>query len=244
MHSLMRRLTLIAICSLLTALLACGGSGSELETEGGIRSEGLAAHMQEHFAQAKAIQEAVINGDLEGLQSAAQWVANHQAAENLPEGWEPYVTKMQDAARQALAATEVAAAATAAATIAENCGSCHLAVGARPLLVLGDEPPQDPATVPHMLGHLWGADRMWEGLIVPSDVAWANGVAPLAGDPLQPESLSDHTEYADDLQALAIRVHELAAAGRDAEGQEARAAIYGEFIATCAECHQMLGIGG
>jgi cytochrome c553 len=244
MHSLMRRLTLLAICSLLTALLACGGSGSELETEGGIRSEGLAAHMQEHFVQAKAIQEAVIDGDLEGLKSAAQWVADHQAADSLPEGWEPYVTEMQGAARQALEATDVATAASAAATIAENCGSCHLAVGARPLLVLGDEPPQDPATVPHMLGHLWGADRMWEGLIVPSDVAWANGVAPLAGDPLQPENLSDHAESSDDVRALAIRVHELAAAGREAEGQEARAAIYGEFIATCAACHQMLGIGG
>jgi len=244
MHSLMRRLTLIATCLLLTALLACGGSGSELETEGGIRSAGLAAHMQEHFTQAKAIQEAVIDGDLEGLRSAAQWVADHQLAEGLPEGWEPYVTEMQRAARQALEATDVSTAAAAAATIAENCGSCHLEVGARPLLVLGSEVPQDPATVPHMLGHLWGADRMWEGLIVPSDVAWANGVAPLAGDPLQPESLSDHAEYADDLQTLAIRVHELAAAGRAAEGQEARAAIYGEFIATCAECHGMLGIGG
>jgi len=244
MHSLMRRLTLIAICSLLTALLACGGSGSELETEGGIRSEGLAAHMQEHFTQAKAIQEAVIDGDLEGLKTAAEWLASHEAAEGLPDGWEPYITEMQSAARRALEATDVNVAALAAATIAENCGSCHLAVGARPLLVLGSEVPQDPATVPHMLGHLWGADRMWEGLIVPSDVSWANGVAPLAGDPLQPESLSDHAEYADDLRALAIRVHELAAAGRDAEGQEARATIYGEFIATCAECHQMLGIGG
>jgi cytochrome c553 len=95
-----------------------------------------------------------------------------------------------------------------------------------------------------MLGHLWGADRMWEGLIVPSDVSWNNGVAKLAGDPLQPESLSDHAEYADDLQAQALRVHELAAQGREAAGQEERALIYGEFIATCAECHQMLGIGG
>ena len=244
MHSSLRRLTLIAIFSLLTALLACGGSGSELETGGGIRSDDLAAHMQEHFTQAKAIQEAVIDGDLEGLRSAAQWVADHQVAEGLPEGWEPYITEMQSAARQALEATDVSTAATAAATIAKNCGSCHLEVGARPLLVLGTEPPQDPATVPHMLGHLWGADRMWEGLIVPSDVSWANGVAPLAGDPLQPESLSDHAEYTEDLRALAIRVHELAAAGRDAEGQEDRAAIYGEFIATCAACHQMLGIGG
>ncbi len=242
MHSLMRRLTLIAICSLLTALLACGGSGAELETEGGIRSEALAAHMQEHFIQAKAIQEAVIDGDLEGLRSAAQWVADHQAAEGLPEGWEPYIAEIQSAARQALEATDVSTAATAAATIAENCGSCHLAVDARPLLVLGSEPPQDPATVPHMLGHLWGADRMWEGLIVPSDVSWANGVAPLAGDPLQPEHLPEMAEYTDDVRTLAIRVHELAAQGRGAEGQEARAVIYGEFIATCADCHQMLGI--
>jgi mono/diheme cytochrome c family protein len=199
--------------------------------------------MQEHFAQAKAIQEGVINGDLEAVKTAAQWVAEHQTPEGLPEGWEPYVAAMKEAAQEAAAATEVSAAAMPAATIAENCGSCHLAVGARPLRVLPPEPPQDPATVPHMLGHLWGADRMWEGLIVPSDVSWSNGVAPLAGDPLQPESLTDHAEYADSVRALALRVHELAAEGRTAEGQEARAVIYGEFIATCAECHQMLGIG-
>jgi cytochrome c553 len=199
--------------------------------------------MQEHFSQAKAIQEGVINGDLEAVKTSAQWVVDHQTPEGLPEGWEPYVGAMKEAAQEAVTAPDVIAAAMPAAKIAENCGSCHLEVGARPLRVLPPEPPQDPATVPHMLGHLWGADRMWEGLIVPSDVSWANGVAPLAGDPLQPESLSEHAEYADDLRALAIRVHELAAEGRDAVGQEARAVIYGEFIATCAECHQMLGIG-
>lgn len=241
MYSLVRRLALLFVCSLLTILLACGGE-SEPVTEGGIRSETVASHMEEHFVQAQQIKEAVISGDLEAMKASAEWIAQHQAAEGLPEGWEPYVTAMQSAARDIAAAADVEQAAAAAAQVASNCGACHAAVGARPLRILGSDIPPDPATVPHMRGHLWGADRMWEGLIVPSDVAWENGVAPLAGDPLQPHDLSDSAEYADELRDMAIRVHELAAEGREAIEIEARAEVYGGFIGTCARCHELLSI--
>jgi cytochrome c553 len=75
-------------------------------------------------------------------------------------------------------------------------------------------------------------------------VSWNNGVAALAGDPLDEESFAPETDDVRELEALAAKVHELAAQGRRVAEMDARAEIYGQFLATCAECHQMIGISG
>jgi hypothetical protein len=93
-----------------------------------------------------------------------------------------------------------------------------------------------------MIGHMWAADRMWKGLVTPSAVSWNNGVAALAGAPLTEESFSADAENIDRVVALAREVHELAATGRRAPDLDARAEVMGRFLATCAECHQLLGV--
>ena len=95
-----------------------------------------------------------------------------------------------------------------------------------------------------MIGHMWAADRMWKGLVTPSAVSWSHGVAALAGDPLHGTSLVSGADDSEELAALAAKVHDLAAQGRVISEMDARAEIYGRFLATCAECHLMLGISG
>ena len=245
MHSFIRHLTLVAVSLSLVTFLACGG-GSEPEPEPKeteAPTETVSDHMKEHFSQVKGAQEAVIRGDLEGVKTSTQWMAEHQAAEGLPEGWEPFVTEMKNAAKAAGAASDLDAASAAVATMAKACGACHQATGTKPVFTISSPPPEDTGTVPHMVGHMWAADRMWEGLITPSDESWNNGVGVLAGAPLHGKDLTGD-EQKDDIDTLAVQVHELATKGGEASELDARADVYGKFLATCAKCHQGLGKGG
>ena len=247
MHSFIRHLTLVAVSFSVVAFLACGG-GSAPEPEPEPKeteapTETVGDHMKEHFTQVKGAQEAVIRGDLEGLKTATQWMADHQAAVGLPDGWEPFVTEMKNAAQAAGAAPDLDAASAAVATMAKACGACHQATGTKPVFTISSPPPEDTGTVPHMVGHMWAADRMWEGLITPSDESWNNGVGVLAGAPLHGKALTGDEEK-EDVDALAAQVHELATQGSEALDLDARADIYGKFLATCAKCHQDLGKGG
>jgi cytochrome c553 len=242
MQGPMRRMALITICFSLLAFLACG-QGPESKTEPETPAESVSEHMSEHFTHVKDIQEAVIAGNLDGLMEPAKWMTEHEVAEGLPKGWEPYVAEMKKAAQAVGEASDLAQAAAATASMAETCGACHEAMNVTPQFSAGSPVPDDTGTVPHMIGHMWAADRMWEGLIIPSNEDWMNGVEVLVGAPLHSEGLSDDASMKEELESLAKRVHELAAEGRDTEGLDARAKLYGRFLATCAECHQKLGKG-
>jgi cytochrome c553 len=229
-------------CLSLITFLACG-EGPEPKAEPETPVQSVGEHMDEHFSHVKTIQEAVIAGDLEGLKEPAKWMAEHPIAEGLPVGWEPHVAAMKKESQAVGESADLAAAAGATASMAKSCGACHQAMSVTPQFSAGSPPPDDTGTVPHMIGHMWAADRMWEGLIIPSNENWINGVEVLAGAPLHSEDLSDDAELKAELEALAKKVHELAAEGRETETLDDRAVLYGNFLATCAECHQKLGKG-
>jgi cytochrome c553 len=243
MHVLMRKMVLIMVSLSFMVFVACGeGRERAVESEAPVQSVG--EHMDEHFSQVKEIQEAVIRGDLKALMEPAKWMVEHQIAEGLPTGWEPYVAQMKRASQAVGEAADLDTAASATATMAKTCGACHEAMGTMPQFSVGLPPPDDAGTVPHMIGHMWATDRMWEGLVIPSNESWTNGVEVLVGAPLHSDDLSADSEMKDDLDALATKVHELAAMGRETEGLDDRSELYGRFLATCARCHDMLGQGG
>ena len=82
-----------------------------------------------------------------------------------------------------------------------------------------------------MVRHLWAADRMWEGLVGPSDDAWLAGSSALAG------SLSLPSGNVRGPEELLRQVGALAGEAETATGQEARAEIYGRLLGTCSQCH-------
>lgn len=86
----------------------------------------------------------------------------------------------------------------------------------------------------------WAVDRLWLGLIQPSDEAWRAGSTALASAPLARPS--DEPEK----HNLAVRIQALAEVGRTLTGSAKppapanlprRLALYGEIVATCAGCH-------
>lgn len=202
----------------------------------------VAEHMKDHFTQAIRARDAIIRGDLAAMKEPATWLAEHKIAETLPGTWTPHVGDMQNAARLALQANDLAAAADAVAAMGAACGSCHKALGAS-VDFSGKSPEGEESSVlAQMLRHRWAAERMWEGLIGPSDVAWNAGVAALQEAPLHPEMLADKKSPPQKVMDLATRVHAVGQQGKTASGSDARAKLYGEYVANCDACHAELGV--
>jgi mono/diheme cytochrome c family protein len=196
--------------------------------------------MAEHFVKAAAMKSAVIRGDLEALGQDADWMASHELSANLPESWRPHLQAMQTAAQYAKEAKDATAAARALADMGRACGTCHQALGG-PKFEVGSPPAEGSGVELHMLGHQWAAERMWEGLIGPADAAWVKGAEVLARTPLMENELADKKSVPPEVELLAQQVHSFGEKGRAAVGAE-RAMLYAQFLATCASCHDKLGV--
>ena len=200
----------------------------------------LPVHMQDHFTQAAKARDAIIAGDLTAMREPAKWLAEHEVSDTLPENWKPHVEDMQNAGELALQAETLDAAAIAISHMAQACGECHQALGGPKFT--GQSPAgEESSTVADMQRHRWAAERMWEGLIGPSQVAWDAGVAALVDAPLHPEAMGEKA-LPEEVQALAKQAHEAAKQGQTAQGLEAQATQYAEFLSTCAGCHSALGV--
>jgi cytochrome c553 len=198
--------------------------------------------MQDHFTQAIQALDAIVRGDRMAMKAPAEWLADHKLLATLPEVWKPHVGDLQNAARLALQANDLAVAADAMGAMGAACGRCHTELGVT-LEFSGMSPEgKESSVLDRMLRHQWAADRMWEGLIGPSDLAWSAGVAALQEAPLHPDMLADNQSPPQAVVELAEKVHKLGQRGRLIQERGARAKLYGEYVATCAECHTQLGV--
>lgn len=202
----------------------------------------VAEHMKDHFTQALQARDALVRGDLAAMKTPAAWLADHRLSDTLPEAWRPHVGDMQNAAKLAQQANDLAVAADAVGAMGAACGRCHQALGAT-IAFAGQSPEGSETSVAdRMMRHRWAEARMWEGLVGPSDVAWNAGVAALQDAPLHPEMLADNRSPPDDVVTLANRVHSVGLRGKMTTGSEPRARLYGEYLATCDTCHDKLGV--
>jgi hypothetical protein len=205
----------------------------------------LAVHMQEHFAQATAVRDALIAGSIEGTTEPAKWLAEHSTYETMPETWKAHVQDMKNAGQLVVEGTDLASKANAAAQLATACAGCHTALGAKPTWKTPlSEDVDESGPAAHMAKHLMATDQLWQGLAGPSDEAWRAGVLALADAPLVPEGLAGESTAGTAVAALADKVHEIGKRGGEASDPAARAVVYGELLATCAPCHQATKPGG
>jgi hypothetical protein len=204
----------------------------------------VAEHMHGHLDAVVGMKAAVISGNLAGVVRPATWLGQHTRPSQLPDDWAPYEEEMRLQARRAAAATKIETAAAAVGGIGRICGECHSASGF--IVSFGySEPPaanrQD--TITQMQRHLWAADRLWAGLIGPSNAAWKSGADMLAGVDLKVSSITDD----ESLRPLVVNIVEtlryVGERSRAAEPTEARGALYGEFLSQCAKCHGLTGGG-
>ena len=213
-----------------------------LHEPGVAQDSNLAVHMQEHMQRITRIRTEVIRGDLDGLRRPATWLAQHEPSPEASILYVPFILSMRGHASDILNARDVRTAAADVSAIATDCANCHIA--SEVSLDFGNkaEPAAWADMESHMQRHQWAIDRLWEGMIGPSDASWSRGIRMLAEAPLHgteaawEESMSDGDE-------LARRVHELGREAATALLPHARAAVFGEMLAVCADCHTRTGGG-
>ena len=203
------------------------------------QTDTLKAHMDEHFAHVREIQDAIVRGDLDGAKVPARWIAEHQEATGLPASAGVHVTAMKNSASAVAGAQDIRLAAQGAASLVAACGDCHASLkvsGHMPSAVVVTAAPGG-AKQAHMAEHQHAINLMYRGLVGPSEADWKKGAEALKGSALGAETLP---EAKDALKAEA-RVHELAGKAISAKDRGARVAAYGEVIGSCASCHGLHG---
>jgi hypothetical protein len=197
-----------------------------------------------HFAAASDARDAVIRGDASGALGSLSWLAtHHEDAKAAPPSWKPYLERMQQAALSARDAESLGEAARGVASLAATCGACHsaLAAGPRPQprataqAEAGGKPTYAFDLNPTMHQHAWAAQRLWEGLIAPSEAAFSEGMAAL-------RDLDVNRKLADNLRIHLARIRALGAPTAEPRDPDWRVGLYAQVITECGGCHQVFAV--
>lgn len=221
----------------LPSLLACERGQQAHASPGELESSETMAH---HFEQSVRARDAVVRGEIEEVRSAARALARARAGGELSPR---HVDAMRTAARELAAATDVDRAGLALAGVALTCGACHAETGAR-IEAPETLPPEGDDVRARMALHLWAADRLWDGLVLPDDERFVAGAAAMVDAPLFPASGATPQQVAPEVRAVGDRVRAIATRARDARRDRDRARAYGELLGTCADCHRYVGVRG
>jgi len=204
-----------------------------------------AEHMQDYLTYMAIIRSSITMGLLDSARQPANWLATHEIHPDSPDSSEPYVEFMRSSARQIESAEDLETAASAVSMMAQNCGNCHSASYVTVEFGYDQLPSAWSDSETHMQRHQWAIDRLWEGLIGPSDAAWERGTAMLAEDALHVDELSIQVPAAEaeDLQKMAQEVHELGRAAVGLTSPTDRGRVSGRILSLCADCHTRLDGG-
>jgi hypothetical protein len=200
-------------------------------------SSALAEQMHERFAWVSAIQEVTIQGDVVEARALAEEFAARLPApdEPAPEPWRPHLNALRGELEGVVHGDDLRDVGMSVARLALECGRCHAATDTHPELPELPAPQQSGSVRDAMHGHQWAVDRMWEGIIGPSDERWIRGSTMFIAIP----GCTATTEAGDvEGQALCKHAQSLARRGHVTQSLEGRAAIYGRLLATCAGCHE------
>lgn len=197
--------------------------------------------MKAHFQDALLIRQAVIQGEpARAAEPAAVFKDLQDDLDKLPKGWRGFVERMQEAARRVTDSTSSAQAAAAAADLGVSCGMCHQAHGGPPASS-APLPPEATTLESRMKRHVWAADRLWEGLFVPSDGAWNAGAKALSTAPFPDAVLKNGGVHA---RSAASEFAKLVSQAPTKKTADERAALYAQMLVTCGACHVATRGGG
>lgn len=188
--------------------------------------------MLSHYGNTVAMRRALVAGELLDYQAAASVVAREDWSSWATADGIAFAQRVSAAAAAAQASNSLVEAAAALGALGQTCASCHLASGVPEAPVAPEEPSE--ARDPRMLAHAAASDRLWAGLILPSDESWASGMQLLA----QTAALDNLSA---EESAAMRRLSELARRGKSAEPYE-RGKIFGDVLSSCAGCHDRLGV--
>jgi cytochrome c553 len=193
------------------------------------------AHMGAHFADILEIHTSLVHGSLADAKVAARALADDRPDVMLEE-WAPFLFALRRSADEVARARSLDDAAVHAAALARTCGDCHAAQGARLELVATQPPARSDDPAARMQRHAWAFNRLWEGIVLPSDESWTLGVNAFVELPECEDRMSSEVDRTAIERAREI-VTASEAAARAATTRDERALVYGRMLPTCASCH-------
>lgn len=128
--------------------------------------------------------------------------------------------------------------------LARTCSDCHARLGGPTTVEIGAPPAATPGVPARMSRHVWAVDKLWIGLVFNSEAPWGAGAEVLADPSLSSGELVQNETAVVEVDALAAAVAHLGARAKVAYGPGVRARLYGDLLATCAQCHARLDVAG
>ncbi len=185
--------------------------------------------MDEHYMDVWAIKDAVVDGEIDTVAELAERLAAREREADHPSSWDPHVQHVVTHAEALVRARDLGVIAGGVAQLGAACGGCHGDLGVQVTFDDTVEPDMgDDSAAARMQQHQWAVDRMWEGLVGPSDWAWTHGAERIGHAPGCAESPD-----APGCAAMATLGPQAVAATDEA----ARTEVYGKLLGTCAACH-------
>lgn len=226
----MQRSRVVLIGAAGAALLICCESAPQPApsiAEPGLRPVSPTRGSQ-HAMMGRELERAVADGRLGDLRDAARSLATQQLDE-----------ATLAAAQRIERAPDVIAASAELGGLARACGGCHAARGVT-IAVTREVLPANAVTLAgQMRHHQWAATRLWEGVSGPTDDAWADGVRVMATTRFAVAQMM-HEKPNVEVVELNERYSDQVMRARTLADQDARAALLGDLMATCAGCHRIV----
>lgn len=197
------------------------------------------ALMEQHYGAAIAAHDALIRANGGELRRQLTALAAQGLPAKAPESWKPGHAEMREAARKARSAGTDAALGAVMGEVVKACGACHALHGQGPLYKK-PQAPEGGVLQNEMQKHQWASERLWEGVTGPWDDAWLRGAQALAKSEVFPR---DAGTLSDELVRQEANLRSLALRAQRTRGLTERAALYGKMLATCASCHEQIGLG-
>lgn len=196
-------------------------------------------HMRRQLDDLRKVERLLLAGKLDEARARAQPLTR-AAPDPGMERWRREIDEVTRAADALVAAPSIDEGCRRAAQVAEACAWCHLATQKSPAFAVPAVPAADGATpAARMARHQWAVDRLWEGMVGPSEQRWRSGLEALAITPLPFAPFTDAPLVASRLQGVAQQA--IAALGKDTLDDRARR--YGEMLVMCGACHATLHVG-
>lgn len=202
--------------------------------------QSVIAAMHGNLGGVLAMHNAVVMGDLDGARAGASAVATSPRIEGIPEPWLVYQASMRARAAEFSEVTTVKEAAAGTVSLGQECAACHSFLAVGPGFYAAPPQPESQELSQHMKHHAWAADLLWKGVLAPDPELYTQGALALGEVIEVPEAISESPDPK--VGELSTEVHQLGAQAAGASSDQERADTYRDILATCAQCHEHLGV--
>ena len=195
--------------------------------------------MVAHHADASAVRDALIDGDLELARKHAKKIEKRSFGDVEP-ALGSHVDAVTTSAGAIVAARDVSSAAEQLGRLGAACGACHGGAGGGPDAPNTEAPPVVDTVTGEMQRHRWAATSMWDALVRGDDTGFKSAAEIMAQAPLTPSGTPVDSSLTPLATELEVKAHDEALLAARATEPTKRADHYGRMLSACHACHAVV----